>query len=154
MRNKNKTFPIYREIDGMELTEAVTTYLSAQFPDAEIEKRFENNTYGISFVQNANLKKVEKVTPSQSKIMCFLISIRLMNGLCNVDIQSEAFTPTRKGSKERLMNAALCVGTLGAAIAFPGIMPYAMSALVGASIVAAANSTERKVFDFIKNYIS
>lgn len=150
----SKTFPIYKETDGMELTEAVISYLSAQFPEAEIEKRFEDNTYRISLVRNVYLKKAKKVTPSQSKIICFLISIRLINDLCNVDIQSEVFTPTKKGTKEILMNTALYVGTLGAAIVFPGIMPCAVSALVGASIASGLNSTPRKVFNFIENYIS
>lgn len=154
MRHRNKTFPIYKEIDGMELTEAVVSYLSAQFPNSEIEKRFENNTYGISLVQNANLRNTKIRNPSQSKIMCFLISIHMMNGFCNVDIQSETFVLKRGSSKKRLIDAILCVGTLGTIFAFPGIAPYAMSGLVGASIVATANSTEKKIFHFIKDYIN
>lgn len=154
MRQKSKTYPIHTNIDGMAVTDSVISYLTVQFPDAEIETRYENNIYAISFVQNANLKKTQNVTQAHSKIMCYLISIQLMSGLCKIDIQSESFMLNRRSSKDRIIDAALCAGTVGAIFAFPGIAPYVMTGFAGAGIVAAANSTERKIFNFIKNYIS
>lgn len=154
MRQKCKTYPIHTNIDGMALTDSVISYLTVQFPDAEIETRYENNIYVISFVQNANLKKVQNVTQAHSKIMCYLISIQLMSGLCKIDIQSESFMLNRRSSKDRIVDAALCAGTVGAIFAFPGIAPYVMTGLVGSSIITAAKSTERKIFNFIKSYIS
>lgn len=154
MRHKNKTFPISIQLDGLELTESIISYLTAQFPKAEIEKKFENNTYYIALIQNTNLKKFEKTPPSQSKFIYYLISIRITDELCDVDIQSEVFAMRRRSPKDRLINASIFLGTVGVSMAFPAVIPYAMSGLVGASIVASSNTTEKKIFKFIKDYIN
>lgn len=155
MRHKSKSFPINTEIDGRELAEAVTSYLAAQFPNAKIENQSENNTYTISFVQDAEPIKIEKKPASRNtKVICSRISICLTDRLCKVEIETDAFRINRRNPKDKVLNLLLSAGTVGAIVIFPGITPFVMSGIAGAGIVAIANSMETKLFRFIKDYIN
>lgn len=154
MRKRSKTYHVQANIDGMALVDSVISYLAALIPNAEFEKRYDNNIYAISVVQNVNLKPDKKATKAHTNVMCHLISIQLADGLCKTTIQSEVFTLNRQSPKDRLINAILCVGTIGTIFTFPGVAPFLMTGLVSARIVASANSIERRIFRFIKNYIS
>lgn len=159
MAKKTKKFNLHdKTLNGMELMRSIVCYLTSEYPKAMVESKRERDIYYISLIQNVVVKKATKKKDLQARNVCTFITIHLTDKWCNVDIQGGILSSEKESAGDHLKNAAMGVGVATAALVVPyAALPLLVAGTVGAGIAMhikeASDSVEKKIMDFIKDFI-